>query len=73
MFATSRPGSVGDVSGERLDAARVRGGMFVTGLLAAQAPVIAGESTLNPLIWTAMAGVVVGAAARLALRSRARD
>ena len=47
--------------------------MFVTGLLAAQAPVIAGESVLNPLIWTAMAGVVIGAAANLVLRRRARD
>ena len=72
MFATSRLDSGGDVSGERLNASRVRGGMFVTGLLAAQAPIIVGESTLNPLIWTAMAGVVLGAAARLVLRSRTR-
>ena len=73
MFATSRLASVGDVSGERLNVPRVRGGMFVTGLLAAQAPVIAGESTLNPLIWAAMAGVVIGAAANRALRLRSRD
>lgn len=73
MFATSRLDSVGDVSRERLNVPRVRGGMFVTGLLAAQAPVIAGESALNPLIWTAMAGVVIGAVANLVVRRRARD
>ena len=70
MFATSRIGSVGDVSRETLDALRVRGGMFITGLLAVQAPVIAGEQGLNPLIWAAMAGVVIGAAARFVPRSR---
>lgn len=70
MFATTRLGSVGDVSGERLDATRVRGGMFVTGLLAAQAPIIAGESMLNPLIWTAMTAVVAGAAVGFVRRSR---
>jgi len=70
MFGSGRIESVGDVSGDRLDASRVRGGMFVTGLIAAQAPVIAGEATLNPLIWSSMAGVAVGAVVRLGVRSR---
>lgn len=72
MFGTRRVGSVGDVSREPLDPARVRGGMFVAGLLAVQAPIIAGEDMLNPLIGAAMAGVVIGAAGTRVRRLRSR-
>lgn len=59
ILATRACLSVGDVSGERLDAARVRGGMFVAGLLAAGAPVLAGEARLNTLIWACLLGVTL--------------
>lgn len=61
MFSTARLASVGDIDEQPLNVPRVRAGMFVTGLIAAQAPVLQGEETLNPLIWCAMAGVVIGA------------
>jgi hypothetical protein len=61
-FTTRRIVSVGDVSGERLDAARVRGGMFVAGLLAAGAPVLPGERGMNTLIWACLLGVAASRA-----------
>jgi hypothetical protein len=59
ILATRDCVSVGDVSGERLDAARVRGGMFVAGLLAAGAPVLPGEAGINTLTWACLLGVIV--------------
>lgn len=61
MFSTNRLASVGDVDELPLNVPRVRAGMFVTGLIAAQAPLLPGEQVINPLIWCAMAGVVLGA------------
>ena len=59
LFATSKLGSVGDASGQPLNTPRVRGGMFVAGLLAAQAPLLSGEAGVNPLLWACLAGVVL--------------
>ena len=59
LFSTSKLESVGDVSGQPLNTPRVRGGMFVAGLLAAQAPVLGGEAGINPLLWACLAGVVL--------------
>ncbi len=50
--------SVGDVSGEQLDPARVRAGMFVTAFLAATEPGPIGNVPFNPLPWACIAGVV---------------
>ena len=51
--------AVGDISGEVLDAARVRSGMFVVAFLAAAAPVYAGDPGFNPLLLAGLAGVVL--------------
>lgn len=50
--------AVGDVSGEPLDPARVRSGMFIVGFLAATAPIYAGDRGFNPLLLSCLAGVV---------------
>jgi len=59
LFTTSKLASVGDVSGQPLNTPRVRGGMFVAGLLAAQAPVLSGEAGINPLLWACLASVAL--------------
>ncbi|MCH5373182.1 MAG: hypothetical protein JJ992_04355 [Planctomycetes bacterium] len=51
--------AVGDVSGEPLDPARVRSGMFIVGFLAVTAPVYAGDPGFNPLLMACLAGVAV--------------
>ena len=51
--------AVGDVSGEPLDPARVRSGMFIVGFLAATAPVYAGDRGFNPLLLACLAGVAL--------------
>ncbi len=60
LFTTSKLASVGDVSGQPLNTPRVRSGMFVAGLLAAQAPVLSGEAGVNPLLWACLASVALG-------------
>ncbi|MEO1246800.1 MAG: hypothetical protein AAFX56_14055 [Pseudomonadota bacterium] len=64
LLTTARLISVGDMSGLPLNTPRVRGGMFVVALAAAQAPVLHGESAMNPLLWACLAGTVTGAVAR---------
>jgi len=64
LFTTSKLTSVGDVSGQPLNTPRVRGGMFVAGLLTAQAPVLAGEGGFNPLLWACLVSVVLTRAFR---------
>ena len=59
LFATSKLESVGDVSGQPLNTPRVRGGMFVAGLLVAQAPAPSGEPGINPLLWACLASVAL--------------
>ena len=63
-FSPQKLLSVGDIDELPLNVPRVRAGMFIAGLMAAQAPVIAGETTMNLLPWCAMAGVVAGGLTR---------
>jgi hypothetical protein len=51
--------AVGDVSGEPLNPARVRSGMFIVGFLAAIAPIYAGDRGFNPLLLACLAGVAL--------------
>ncbi len=61
MFALGSLLSVGDIDELPLNVPRVRAGMFTAGLLALAAPVYAGESGPNPILWACFAGVVAGA------------
>ncbi len=63
-FSPQKLVSVGDIDEEPLNVPRVRAGMFLAGLMAAQAPVVASESMMNLLPWCAMGGVVAGAMTR---------
>ena len=56
LVSTRDVRAVGDVSGEPLDPARVRSGMFVAAFLAAAAPMYAGDPGLNPLLLACLAG-----------------
>ena len=58
LVSTRNVLSVGDVSGEPLNPARVRAGMFVTAFLAATEPGPSAETPVNPLLWACIAGVV---------------
>jgi hypothetical protein len=58
LVSTRNVLAVGDVSGEPLDPARVRSGMFIVGFLAAIAPIYAGDRGFNPLLLACLAGVI---------------
>ena len=64
VFSPQRLVSAGDIDEQPLNVPRVRAGMFIAGLLAAQAPVFNGEDSMNLLTWCALLGVVLGAVTR---------